>query len=998
MADEGKPRFEIPWATLLPLVVALAGLIAQFRPLVSARPSIPNSKPIDFTALQDVDARLWQDPLVVAAKAKERLDSDLLTSGVATSRMERHTFDALVETVRQEASRNRTTLLAVMLDAGPYIEQEESRLRARQGVLEGLNESGYVPNDSEHIGFVTIPGESSQRWQKPEEKMEDGAILIPWEECRTSAQTSPEKTKAVFVLWLPASSFGDRPLEALAQKIVAPFRRAIARDLDLVLLGPANSTGLQKMVREGPPSPGPDNPYQALDGMRIISPRATASDRELTGEDGKIGKIISSYVAGGGLSFERTVLTDDKVLDALIAELKLRRVDVQDDDRVVVLTEWDSSYGRSFARAFRDKTAGNNRVQFYRYMHGIDGRLPGDAARAPDPSTKSSTTQGAAATEATEGVDRSDFLRRLAKELKEQDRRDWRNGRPGLRAIGLLGSDIFDKLMILRALRPEFPDAVFFTNNYDAHFERKEDWSDVGNLVVASPFGGTVEPFQTDARLSGDRRFRQRVAPFRDTNQTSMFFGTLVATGRVTAEMLAEEIARQPRIFEIGRRGAQELYRPPDDNKKSLTADAEKKNAQWFRRWFKRAGWSLALAVSGLFLLAAWISLSIVDRRSADRSDWRDRLRRLATSTTFVLVCGVPAAVFGISFFAQSGGALAEPLAFFSGISIWPSEMLRLIALLLAIHFMIKAHFDLRANEKEITRDFFPDAVLSEKWRFDLGLRRWQKQYPDWMRGGAKFAARDAWQAYLERNHFWPRFIRIGALTIMYVGFSIGFSRLFPNPAIPARGETAFQADLFVFLIPTVLATIVLTFYVVDAIRLTSNLIRVLNFSMVKWAPSRTVGSERVPPLNPDELARYYDITFIERRTQKVAGLIWYPLVVLALSFIARSSIFDHWTWPIFLIVIFTLNAAWAFGSAMVLNRSAEKLRAATIRSLQSERTRNYNDPVKRQSLDELIAEVRAVRTGAFAPLSEQPFIRAILYPSGGLGLIAVGQRLLDIF
>jgi hypothetical protein len=30
--------------------------------------------------------------------------------------------------------------------------------------------------------------------------------------------------------------------------------------------------------------------------------------------------------------------------------------------------------------------------------------------------------------------------------------------------------------------------------------------------------------------------------------------------------------------------------------------------------------------------------------------------------------------------------------------------------------------------------------------------------------------------------------------------------------------------------------------------------------------------------------------------------------------------------------------------------------------------------------------------------LSEQPFIRAILVPSGGLGLLAVGQRLLDIF
>lgn len=83
------------------------------------------------------------------------------------------------------------------------------------------------------------------------------------------------------------------------------------------------------------------------------------------------------------------------------------------------------------------------------------------------------------------------FLRRLGRQLRDEDTRSWRAGEGGIRAIGLLGSDIFDKLMILRALRPEFPEAIFFTNNFDAHFERRDDWSDVRNLVVASPFGST---------------------------------------------------------------------------------------------------------------------------------------------------------------------------------------------------------------------------------------------------------------------------------------------------------------------------------------------------------------------------------------------------------------------------------------------------------------------------------------------------------------------------
>jgi hypothetical protein len=48
--------------------------------------------------------------------------------------------------------------------------------------------------------------------------------------------------------------------------------------------------------------------------------------------------------------------------------------------------------------------------------------------------------------------------------------------------------------------------------------------------------------------------------------------------------------------------------------------------------------------------------------------------------------------------------------------------------------------------------------------------------------------------------------------------------------------------------------------------------------------------------------------------------------------------------------------------------------------------------------LDELISEIRDLKDGAFAPLWEQPFIRAVLLPSGSLGLLAVAQRLFNLF
>jgi len=68
---------------------------------------------------------------------------------------ESHDICALSDLLSQRVNtfRGHVLLLAVMLDAGPYSEQAESRLRARQAVLEGLSESGFVPVDGEHIGL-----------------------------------------------------------------------------------------------------------------------------------------------------------------------------------------------------------------------------------------------------------------------------------------------------------------------------------------------------------------------------------------------------------------------------------------------------------------------------------------------------------------------------------------------------------------------------------------------------------------------------------------------------------------------------------------------------------------------------------------------------------------------------------------------------------------------------------------------------------------------------
>jgi len=721
MADNDKPKFDIPWGTLLPLLAVLAGVVAQYKPLVSTRPTVPSEKTIPVVAAQDVDARLWQDPFSVAEKQKSVLDAQIDTGVVKKGAAESHSVCALVEFLRKRAKQNpeRVVVLAVMVDAGPYSEQAESRLRARPAVLEALSESGFVPLDGEHIGFVTAD------WPPADDPSGapqiDRGLLLPWEECiamRDLARVHPQHTRRLILLWLPAASFNPNPLRRIAN-IIDQLADDVRDKIDIKLIGPANSTGLQSMIREllRLKSLRADVPETVKD-ISIISPLATASDDTLLfqptpaggGTDirpASSGTTVQMFLKEAGLTFFRTVATDEVILKELIAELARRRVPVVQQTtpdgspvpklaHVVILSEWDTPYGRSLSTIFAAQASGRSIneiikqphdwpewVHPYRYLRGIDGQLPGDQAKESqrDQTQKTQLGQNTVAIEATEGLNQSDYLRRLARQMKEDNARLQREEGSGIRAIGLLGQDIYDKLMILRALRPQFPNAVFFTNNYDAHFERRDDWGDTHNLIIASPFGSALP----ETYIEG-----MHIPPFRDTNQTSMYVGTLVATGRMTKEE-ADFLSWQPRIFEVSRHGAYDLSEPWYLAGKNLSVS----NKTWFRDWLFAPGviWLLVTGALALLAIVAWISVTIASPTLKGGGTTPQRLRRVFASTTFCLVCGVPLIVFLVAMFAQYKSAdiaqyelgspsdyltklgviahvAQEPLAFFSGISI----------------------------------------------------------------------------------------------------------------------------------------------------------------------------------------------------------------------------------------------------------------------------------------------------------------------------------------
>jgi hypothetical protein len=396
------------------------------------------------------------------------------------------------------------------------------------------------------------------------------------------------------------------------------------------------------------------------------------------------------------------------------------------------------------------------------------------------------------------------------------------------------------------------------------------------------------------------------------------------------------------------------------------------------------------------------ISRSIVNPHKRGGKDLGSRFTYLFCNTPLWLIVWIPIIILAVCLYAQTGRGAQEPLAFLSGLSIWPTEMIRLIAIMLAIQFMIKASLTLKENEYEIADHYCLGSLPATRWscsEFWQHLKPWQSTYSDWLKPGAKFDAKDAWNAYLSRNRFSLRFLRVSLLWLVYLVFLIAVTKLFKGrlPDAPARGPTAITFNLWVGVSASI-CWIVLSFYVVDAIQLNGNFIRVFTRGLTKWEPKVSLRSGRVPPLTDADLSRYHDVFFVAKRTEEVARLVWYPLVILAILVVGRSSLFDNWTWPSALIVVFALNGIWAVGSAVFLRRVAEQLRDVATENLQLERLRNYADQVRRETFDELIGEIRSLKKGAFAPLSEQPFIRAILLPGGGLGLLAVGQRLLEGF
>ncbi len=600
-------------------------------------------------------------------------------------------------------------------------------------------------------------------------------------------------------------------------------------------------------------------------------------------------------------------------------------------------------------------------------------------------------------------------MRRLADELSERAR-TLRRHDGQLDVIGVVGSDTYDKLVVLQALRERFPQAIFFTTDLDARLFHPADFRWNHNLLVASSFG-----------LELDRGLQDRVPPFRDSYQTATFLAAQMALAEValgagtqlppedlapmqpevrqialsagnlkdspklpipvtTIEQLprlqrlrlaawasrqgSEALRGSPRLFEIGRGGPYDITPGADPLGLSPPRRTSRPSRNRILGGFEicaLASLLLIPVVPGLrrFTLARWSD-----------ADARQRFA-MNTLTALALVTFVAYAWIVYQATGDPGG---EPFELSKGISIWPTEGLRLLVVLLGLSFLALGSAHLKKNDEQLTRDYGL-APSSEPHRDGIWSPWWaarpRREGPagDAAVSGAASSEGPTYRWLSKRAGSWCRWHL--AWNHFRSGISINAWRQQDRQDLDRRAHGDEEP--------------------VEA--------------AVAWQRYRRLGrwghvlTRCVPGVVLYIVLGHTLVAFFGHPHTPFRGDLSLVADLLFLMIVSRASLFDHWNWPLSLLLILGMSSAYAVLCVVVLRRAAERARAETVERLRSnlfaaiEAERREDGPRSRQ-IRLLIEKAQGLRRGSFAHWSHHPLVKAVLLPFGGIGVLTVLELL----
>jgi len=402
---------------------------------------------------------------------------------------------------------------------------------------------------------------------------------------------------------------------------------------------------------------------------------------------------------------------------------------------------------------------------------------------------------------------------------------------------------------------------------------------------------------------------------------------------------------------------------------------------------------------------------------------------RVAVAALLLFVLLFVVGFSGYAIWGDARSGLGEPLAWFEGVSTWPTQILRLGIFLLTIALLVFGRWQLRRNIDNVAEHFRLATLTAQEAKPLPAFRSWKARFR-WLwslemkdagtaEGVQAPAETGPWVEYLDHMRFRPSAMRIAITSAIFFAFSVALTNL-DWPHSPHRGELAawFNHLLLLLLLGGMTA---LLFAALDATSIATRL-------LARLGPDVAI-RESAEPNEPDLRLRYpvgeraiglwLRFRLVVRVASAVNWFIYLPFLTLLLIIPTQSRIFDAWDFPLPYAALLAISIVLAALCARRLRHAAATLKGDILEAIETEAqncelnlpagqaAENGDQPrepgsstlqvprqVKAELLKRIAEQIRAVRDGPFLPLSQEPAVRAILVLLGGAGGISTAEFL----
>jgi ABC-type multidrug transport system fused ATPase/permease subunit len=737
----------------------------------------------------------------------------------------------------------------------------------------------------------------------------------------------------------------------------------------------------------------------------------------------------------------RTIRDDLRIWTQLWAEIEGRRVATGGRrGRVVVVNSFGQLYAERLA-AMGALSGEWGSIRAYRFMADLNGSrarphdteaAPGERAAGDGKQQDRQDPRGGHVR--SEGNEQFDYVERLAETIVS----DLGDIGDDFLAIGVFGGDAHDKITLIRALRNRLDRALFFTTDLDMRLLDPEHIKYTRNTLVGSAYG-----------LALDEHLQAGFAPFRDGYQTSLFFTVQLALGQQTASMYtwngrsSEKTAcfaeadklgdcrawmeqmdlgisglapagERGHVFEIGldRFIPLSTGRQPDDTRKAVAGnDTTSLSAQL-------APIGVGLVVLAFLVLTVFGMSKLVvgaepkwvpcprDLWKVCREDRWDKLWYAVVALLVVSVIVWLAKLTGVAAYETWGNRSGEPSALFQGVSIWGCIVFRWAGILLAVWYLV-LFLEIYLNDKEHSAPAQP-ASGSAPVRWSAAVRGLANAI--WPQLHHKL------QPAASGESVWAVYLRCTAISEVVVAalLHVAAISLLMEALLAVGGQAADftrseTSHTLYFLSGRASAWLLflLLFITTFVFRLCRDWMEFqagteADAERIQWS-----SAERLRVLDTYGLAKYersarmsevadlmVTLKKIGNHTDAICRFVYAPFVVLAVMLLSTWQRFEYFQWPVSAVLLLAFVILWAVYNAFILDRAGTRVKSnilAVLNRRVAMLTGVYQgDASLKDMLAALQHDATEMSEGAFKPLLEQPYLRALLLPAGASTLLTV--------